>query len=268
MVHICGRMQAYSSGNAIRKAIREPAPPRAGSCPGTFSNQGDMMRLILSTFALLAMTAGPIAAQTAPAEDAAPAAEAAAPAAQPAPADALPGSQDALPDAGTYAFDPDHCHIVWTYEHMGFSTSTGLIRGVTGAITLDPADPGASTVEASFPLSAFQTVSVNLDQHLSGDEFFGGAAPDTAITFKSTAVEVTGDRTAKVTGDVTLNGVTKPLTLDVTMRGVGQDPVVDKPSVGFQATGVLLRSDFDLDAFAPAVSDEVQIEINVEAHKG
>lgn len=221
------------------------------------------MRLTLTTLALLAMTAAPLAAQTAPAGDAAPADGAAAPA-----AGGLPGSDEALPEAGTYAFDPDHSHIVWRYEHMGFSTSTGLIRGVTGSITLDPANPAAATVQASFPLSSLQTVSTNLDQHMMGDDFFAGAAPDTAITFTSTAVEVTGDRTAKVTGDVTLNGVTKPLTLDVTMRGVGQDPVINQPSVGFQGTGTLKRSDFNLGAFAPAVSDEVQVEVNVEAHKG
>ena len=103
---------------------------------------------------------------------------------------------------------------------------------------------------------------------MMGDDLFAGDPPDTAVTFASTGVEVTGDRTAKITGDLTLNGITSPVTLDVTMRGVGQDPVVGKPSVGFQATGTLLRSDFGLGAFAPAVSDEVQLEVNVEAHKG
>jgi len=222
------------------------------------------MRLTLTTLALLAMTAGPLAAQTAPAPDAAaPASPAAA-----APAGGMPGSEDALPVAGTYIFDPDHCHIVWSYEHMGFSTSTGLIRGVMGSITIDPADPAAASVEASFPLSALKTVSANLDQHMMGADFFNGAAPDTAITFRSTAVEVTGDRTAKVTGDLTLNGVTKPVTLDVRMRGAGEDPIVQKPSVGFQGTATIKRSDFNLGAFAPAVSDEVQVQVNVEAHKG
>lgn len=222
------------------------------------------MRLILNTLALLALSASQPAAQTAPAAGSP--AEVVAPDA--APAGGLPGSEEAVPDAGTYAFDPEHSHIVWTYEHMGFSTSTGLIRGVTGSITLDPADPGAATVEASFPLSALKTVSATLDEHLAGEDFFAGAAPDTAVTFTSTAVEVTGGRTAAVTGDLTLNGATVPVTLEVRMRGVGQDPVVNKPSVGFQATGVLKRSDFGLGAFAPAVSDEVRVEINVEAHKG
>lgn len=230
------------------------------------------MRLTLSTLALLALAATPLSAQTAPADSAPaesgqPADAAAAPAGDTAAPGSLPGSEEAVPVAGTYAFDPEHSHIVWTYEHMGFSTSTGLIRGVTGSITLDPADPGAATVQASFPLSALKTVSATLDQHMMGDDFFAGAAPDTAVTFTSTAVEVTGDRTATVTGDLTLNGVTKPVTLEVRMRGVGQDPVTGAFATGFQATGTLLRSDFNLGAFAPAVSDEVRVEINVEAHK-
>lgn len=223
------------------------------------------MRLTLMTLALLATAAGPLAAQTAAPPDAAPAAETAAPAPG---GGGLPGSAEAMPVAGKYVFDPDHCHIVWSYEHMGFSTSNGLVRGITGSITIDPADPGAATVEASFPLSALQTVSANLDQHIMGADFFHGAAPETAITFKSTAVEVTGDRTARVSGDLTLNGVTRPVTLDVQLRGVGEDPIVGKPSVGFQGTGTLKRSDFNLGAFAPAVSDEVRVEINLEAHKG
>ena len=217
------------------------------------------MRLTLTTFALLAITALPLSAQTAAPTDAPSAAEAPSAIADPA-AEAVV--------AGSYAFDPQHSHIVYTYEHMGFSTSTGLVRGVTGTITLDPADPAAATVEASFPLSSLKTVSADLDEHIMGPDFFNGEAPETAITFTSTTVEVTGDQTATVTGDLTLNGQTKPVTLDVTLRKAGEDPIVGALSVGFQATGTVKRSDFGLGAFAPAVSDEVQVTINVEAHKG
>ena len=215
------------------------------------------MRLTLTTLALLTLSAFPLSAQTAAPADAPSATDAAA---------AEPAAQALV--AGSYAFDPQHSHIVYTYEHMGFSTSTGLVRGVTGTITLDPADPAAATVEASFPLSSLKTVSADLDEHMMGPDFFNGQAPETAITFKSTAVEVTGDHTAKVTGDLTLNGQTSPVTLDVTLRKAGEDPVVGALSAGFQALGTVKRSDFGLGAFAPAVSDEVQVTINVEAHKG
>jgi len=224
--------------------------------------------------ALLLATALPLVAQTAGQE--APAAESAAPAATAPATEGAAGAQAQAPAApepveasGTYAFDPNHTHIVWSYEHMGFSTSTGVIRGVTGSVTLDPADPAASTVEASFPLSALQSVSPELDRHLiENEEFFAGAPADTAITFRSTAVEPTGDTTARVTGDLTLNGQTRPVTLDVTLRQSAVNPIDKVEAVGFQATGTLKRSDFGLGAFAPAVSDEVEITINAEGHKG
>ena len=129
---------------------------------------------------------------------------------------------------------------------MGFSNSTGMVRGVTGTLTLDGADPARSTIEASFPLSALQTVSATLDGHIMGKDFFDDAAPDTAITFKSTAVEPTGDMTANVTGDLTLNGQTRPVTLEVELRQVAVDPVSNVPTAGFRATGTIKRSDFGL----------------------
>ena len=210
-----------------------------------------MIRAPLTALAAVLATALPVAAQqAAPADPAA--------AAQTAPAERV---------AGTYQLDPDHTQVLFTYDHMGFSRSTGMVRGITGSVTLDPATPEKSAVEASFPLSALMTVSADLDKHLSSKDFFNGAAPDTAITFKSTAVEPSGDK-ARVTGDLTLNGVTKPVTLDVTLRQMGESPMTKKPAAGFEATGTLKRSDFNLGAFAPAVSDEVQLTINAEAQKG
>ncbi len=119
-----------------------------------------------------------------------------------------------------------------------------------------------------FPLSSLQTIAPELDEHLMSKDFFDGAAPATAITFDSTDVQLTGDTTARVTGDLTLNGVTKPVTLDVTLRRMGQDPMTQKPVAGFDITGTMKRSDFNLGAFAPAVSDEVDLLISVEALKG
>lgn len=185
-----------------------------------------------------------------------------------APAAAPTAAEDAAPVGGSYAFDADHSHIVYAYDHLGFSTSTGMVRGLTGTITLDPDDPARSTIEARFPLSALTTVSANLDRELTGDDLFKGATPDAAITFKSTKVEPGGDTAAKVTGNLTMNGVTKPFTLDVTLTKAGEHPMMKVPAVGFVAHGTLKRSDFGLGAFAPAISDDVDVTIHVEAQKG
>lgn len=210
---------------------------------------------------LVLAVAAPGLAQTAPA-DAAGARPAAA-----APADAPAAVVDPSAPAGEYRLDPHHSQVVFSYDHMGMSTSRGMVRGVAGTVTLDPADPGASRVEAMFPLSALQTVTPELDEHLMGKDFFNGAAPATAVTFTSTDVQPTGEGTAQVTGDLTLNGVTRPLTLEVTLRRMGENPMTKKPAAGFEATGSLLRSDFNLGAFAPAVSDRVDLLISAEAVK-
>lgn len=236
-----------------------------------------------SALALSLALAGSIQAQTAPAAEA-PAPGTAAPAAA-APAAAAPAAADpaasaaAAPAAGaaaapadpeiggTYTFDPEHSQIVFSYDHMGFSKSHGFVNGVTGSVTLDKADPSKSTVEASFPLGSLRTIAASLDTHIMGDDFFKGAAADTAVTFKSTSVKIEGDDEAKVTGDLTLNGVTKPVTLDVELKKAGAHPMTGKPAVGFDIETRIKRSDFNLGAFAPAVSDEVEIDIAVEASK-
>lgn len=169
---------------------------------------------------------------------------------------------------GTYQIDPDHSHVVFSYDHMGYSTSHGMISGVSGTVVLDKANPAASTVEATFPLSAIQTMSPTLNEHIAAsDEFFKGAAPATAVTFKSTSVKVEDDDKAEVTGDLTLNGVTKPVTLETKLTKADVNPMSGKPAVGFEIEGKILRSDFNLGAFAPAVSDEVELDIAIEAAK-
>lgn len=169
------------------------------------------------------------------------------------------------PPAGSYVFDPEHSQIAFSYSHMMFSTSRGLVNGVTGKITLDPADPSGSTVEASFPLSALRSVAPALDEHLKSDQFFGASGGHPVITFVSTGVLPDDSDEAKVVGDLTLNGVTRRVQLDVDYNGMGPNAITGKMTVGFDAETTIRRSDFNLGAFSPAVSDEVEIDISVEA---
>lgn len=242
------------------------------------------MSKTMSALAITLALASPALAQTAaPAPDAAaPADAAAAPAAAPAapaadnaaaPAAAADAAAPAAAAAhgdlsGTYTFDPSHSQVVFEYDHLGFSTSRGVVNGVTGTVTLDQANPAGSSVEAQFPLSAISTIAPALDEHLMKPEFFNGAAPATAVTFKSTSVEPKGAAEATVVGDLTLNGVTKPVTLEVEIKQAGPHPMGGKPHVGFDIEGKLLRSDFNLGAMAPAIEDEVEFDISVEATKG
>ena len=161
--------------------------------------------------------------------------------------------------------DASHSQIVFSYNHLGYSTSYGMFSGFEGEIMLDAEDPAASSVTVSFPVTSMLTGWEGRFNHFMGDDFFGKA--DETVTFTSTAIEVTGEKTAKITGDLTLNGVTKSVVLDAVMNQSGDHPIAKKPWAGFNATTSVMRTDFNVGAFAPYVSDEVQIMISIEAMK-
>ncbi|RJL07612.1 polyisoprenoid-binding protein [Paracoccus aestuarii] len=173
------------------------------------------------------------------------------------------GAAMAAPE--TYQLDTSHSQIVFTYDHLGFSTTTGMFGDITGTITFDAEDPAASSVEATFPVASLMTGFAGRDQHFLSDDFFGGEGAAPEVTFTSTSIEVTGDDTALITGDLTLNGVTREVVLDTTLNQQGTHPMENKPWLGFDATTTLVRSEFNLGMFAPAVSDEVEVMISVEA---
>jgi polyisoprenoid-binding protein YceI len=168
--------------------------------------------------------------------------------------------------ADKYVLDPSHSQILFTYNHLGFSTGKGMFSGVTGEILFDAANPAASAVSVSMPVKAMITGWDARTEHFMSADFFA-ATDDEIWTFTSTAIEVTGDKTAKITGDLTLNGVTKSVVLDATLNAAGMHPLENREWAGFNATTTLLRSDFGLGAYAPFISDEVQLSISIEAGK-
>ncbi|APE45424.1 hypothetical protein BOO69_10710 [Sulfitobacter alexandrii] len=168
--------------------------------------------------------------------------------------------------AEKYTLDPSHSQVVFNYEHLGFSTTYGVFSGFDGEIMFDQEDPAASSVSVSMPvMSMFTGWEQRKDHFMSGD-FFGAQEGD-MITFTSTGIEVTGEDTALITGDLTMNDVTKSVVLDAKLNQMGDHPQEGKPWAGFDATTTLVRSDFNLGAFAPYVSDEVQVMISIEAMK-
>ena len=164
----------------------------------------------------------------------------------------------------TYNLDPGHSQIVFNYEHLGFSTTYGMFSGFEGTIDYDAEDPANSSVSVSFPVRSMMTGWEARFEHLMTEDFFGAAEGD-LVTFESTGIEVTGDNTALITGDLTMNGVTKEVVLDTTLNQAGVQPMEGKEWLGFDATTTLLRSDFNVGAFAPNVGDEVNVMISLEA---
>ena len=165
-----------------------------------------------------------------------------------------------------YVLDSSHSQVVFSYNHLGFSTSWGMFSGFSGEIMFDQEAPANSTVSVSMPLNSMLTGWEARFDHFMSKDFFA-AAGDEQVTFTSTNIEVTGDNKANITGDLTLNGVTKSVVLDATLNQVGDHPMAGKPWAGFNASTTLVRSDYGLGKFAPYVSDEVALQISVEAMK-
>jgi len=167
----------------------------------------------------------------------------------------------------TYKLDPNHTMVLFSWNHFGFSNPTANLGISAGTLVYDEANPAKSSVEVTLPLANLDTHVSALDEHLKKPDFFD-AAKYPVVTFKSTKVEALGGNKFKVTGDLTVHGVTRPVVLDATLNKAGMQPMLKVPAVGFDATGTIKRSDFGVGAYVPNVSDEVQIRITTEAEAG
>ena len=173
-----------------------------------------------------------------------------------------PGKRDpALAPAGAYHVDGAHTQVLFTVNHMGFSEYTGQFANPTGSLVLDPRNPAASKVTISFAIDKVSTTVSALDRHLQTADFFDAARFPTA-TFTSTRIVAEGDH-ATITGDLTMRGVTKPVTLDTRFVGAGVSFMgAKKPNMGFAATATIKRSEWSVNYAIPVVSDEVRLIVN------
>lgn len=172
----------------------------------------------------------------------------------------------AFAEAVKYNLDPGHSQIVYSYNHLGFSTTYGMFSGFDGVVNFDADAPAESSVEVSFPVSSMITGFQARHDHFMTAELLN-AEVNKDVTFKSTSIEVTGEKTAKITGDLTLNGVTKAVVLDTVLNQAGEHPMEKKQWIGLTATTTLMRSEFGLGMAVPFISDEIPLSINIEASK-
>ncbi len=172
-----------------------------------------------------------------------------------------------LPAFAAEKYDIDNGHTVVTFgwNHFGFSNPSARFEKVDGALLLDKADITKSSVSVTLPLDGLHTGVEKLDAHLKTDEFLDAAKYPT-ITFKSTKVEKVGADGLKVTGDLTVHGVTKSVTLNGKINKIGDNPIMKVASAGFDADIVLKRSDFGVTKYVPAVSDEIPVHITLDSH--
>ncbi|MEP0250108.1 MAG: YceI family protein, partial [Roseobacter sp.] len=140
--------------------------------------------------------------------------------------------------ADKYILDSSHSQVLFSYNHLGFSTTFGMFSGFEGEILFDQEDPSASSVSVSMPTRSMFTGWEKREGHFMSADFFDASEGD-LITFQSTGIEVTGDGVAKITGDLTMNDVTKSVVLDATLNNVGTHPAANKAWAGFDATTTL-----------------------------
>lgn len=161
--------------------------------------------------------------------------------------------------AGDYRLELNHTQVRFTVDHMGITPLSGSFPASEGSLTLDPARPSAAKLTVSFNIADLSTTSAAWTRHMMAAELFDAARHPTA-TFKSTAVQARGDR-ARITGDLTVRGVTRPVVLDAKFFGAGINANSKKLNVGFTATGRIKRSDWGFGYGQAVVSDTVDLEI-------
>lgn len=163
-----------------------------------------------------------------------------------------------------YKIDPTHTATIFTWNHFGFSTPSANFSDIQGTISVDNAKPADSSVNVTIPLSSLNTNVAALDEHLKNADFFD-AAKYPNITFKSTKVQALGKNKYKITGNLTVKDVTKPVVLDAVLNKQGEHPMTKAQSIGFNATTSFNRSAFGVGAYVPNVGDKITVNITTEA---
>lgn len=171
---------------------------------------------------------------------------------------------DGVP-SGTYVIDPSHTSVNFGISHLGFSTYQGRFNTIAGNLEFDAKAPEKSSIVVTIDAASIDTNHAELEGKLKSADWFDTAKFPTA-TFTSTKVEKLSDSNGKIMGDLTLHGVTKPVTLDVTFNGAGNNPFANVPQLGFSAKGSIKRSEFGIAQYLPAIGDEVSITIESELH--
>ena len=164
---------------------------------------------------------------------------------------------------GAYRLDPEHASLLFKVDHFGFSQLVGRFDRFEGSLHFDPKQPQAARLSVLVDTASIDLNLPKFEQDLRGPDWLDVAQFPQA-RFESRTITITGEKTGRVTGDLTLHGVTAPVTLEVTFNGGADSLLTGRYTLGFAASGTLLRSTFGLGAYAPAVGDQVTLEIHAE----
>ena len=169
-------------------------------------------------------------------------------------------------EAADYTIDPTHSHVLFTIDHLGFARMVGLFSEFSGNISFDANNVPASKVNVNIKTESLQTQFAPRDKDLKGADWFN-VTEFPEMTFVGTEFVKKDDHTGTLIGNLTLHGVTKPVTLNVVVNKVGQNPLDKIDSAGFSARGTFKRSDFGMKTYLGAIGDDVDLIIEIEAKK-
>ena len=161
-----------------------------------------------------------------------------------------------------YEFDRAQSRVTFRVDNFGYATAIGTFRRIEGGFVFDPASAGKSSVVATIHADSIDAQDVLFDSILRSERFFD-VARFPFMTFMATRIETTGPNTGKITGELTMRGVTRPVALDVTFNKAGSHPVTGRHLAGFSATGTVKRSDFGMTLGLPGIGDTVNLSIEV-----
>lgn len=160
---------------------------------------------------------------------------------------------------GIYDVDANHAQVIWTVDHLGFTPLSGMFGRISGTLTIDPKAPDEARLDITIAIAGLAVTTASFGEHLASASFFDRDKFPTA-RFVSTRVKTDGAK-ATIEGELTLHGVTRPVTLEASFIGAGYNPNHKVDNVGFVATATIKRSEFGLGEGAPLISDEVELRI-------
>ena len=163
-----------------------------------------------------------------------------------------------------YQIDPTHTATIFTWNHFGFSTPSANFTDIQGVINVDNEKPANSSVNVTIPMSSVNTSVAALDKEFQTKDWFDAASYPN-ITFNSTKVETKDKKNFKITGNLTIKGVTKPVVLDAVLNKQADHPMSKAPTIGFNATTSFDRSAFGIGNYVPNVGDKITVKITTEA---
>lgn len=164
---------------------------------------------------------------------------------------------------GTYRLDPHHTSVLFDVDHFGYSRFVARFDKVEAALEAVPSSPETSKLRVTIEAASVDTNVPELDRMIAGSELLDAVRyPD--ITFETTALKRTGKKTGEMTGNLTMHGKTRPVTLTVIFNGAAPDPLTGDDTIGFSATGRFNRADWGLNAWWPAVGNDVHVSIQAE----